>query len=70
MSMLVSNILSRQYVYKKTEISPELLQLLHDYMLDEGAMLVNSMKMKSMLYLTNSSATCSVYSGIRVCSQL
>ena len=36
MSMLVSNILSRQYVYKKTEISPELLQLLHNYMLDEG----------------------------------
>ncbi|MBD5366096.1 MAG: hypothetical protein HDR82_03635 [Bacteroides sp.] len=35
-SMLVSNVLSRHYVYRKKELTPELLELVHGYVTDEG----------------------------------
>ena len=36
MSMLVSNVLSRHYVYRKKELTPELLKFVHDYLVEEG----------------------------------
>lgn len=36
MAMLVSNVLCRYYVHRREEITPELLKLVHEYLVDEG----------------------------------
>lgn len=36
MSMLVANVLCRYYVHRREEITPEILKLVHDYVVDEG----------------------------------
>ena len=36
MSMLVANVLCRYYVHRREEITPEVLKLVHDYLVDEG----------------------------------
>ncbi len=36
MGMLVANVLSRYYVHRREEITPELLKLVHQYIVDEG----------------------------------
>ncbi|MCM1449171.1 MAG: hypothetical protein NC082_02410 [Clostridiales bacterium] len=36
MGMLVANVLSRYYVNRKEELTPELLQVIHSYLVEEG----------------------------------
>jgi len=36
MSMLVANVLCRYYVHRREEITPEILKLVHQYLVDEG----------------------------------
>lgn len=36
MGMLVANVLCRYYVHRREEITPEILKLVHQYLVDEG----------------------------------